>query len=103
MQFHQQSLLLVVGPQVGGGNKDPPQQSAHVIVPLEVLTQFARQRTLRAVSNHFDGIDEVLTLGTQLPIALGLRQILQRHLPWGFFALLLEIIEQSGLGLNILP
>ena len=57
MQFHQQGFLLIVGPQVGRGEKNPAQHGSRVIFPLQVLAHFTGQRALSAVSAELDSDD----------------------------------------------
>src|SRR5438876_4052439 len=95
--------MLIVGPGVGGCDKDSAEQGARVILPLQVLAQFTRQCALGAVSNHFDRINEVLALRTKLSVPLSLRQVFEWHFALDLLALISEALQQRRLDLDLLP
>ena len=81
MEFHGQSLALIIGPQVGRCDKNAAHQRTFVVAALQVFGELSGQRALGPVGEHLDRINKVLTFRTQLAVTLGFRQGVRR-LAW---------------------
>ena len=73
MEADRESVVALVGEDVGGGLEDRLQELAGlVVVPREEGLDEASKRALRAVGGELDGIDEDLALALELHDLLGL-------------------------------
>src|ERR1700738_4826099 len=80
---------------LGGGDKEPARERTVVVVAGERFADFARQGTLGAIGNEFDGVDEVLLLGPELGKAFGLGQVLESEFSGCLAAFFFQLFERE--------
>ena len=84
---------MEVGNQIGIGVIDLPQQSASIVGARHFFAEDRYHAGFRAIADHLDGVDEVLSLGAQSGEAILLRQIFDGNVMWGRLALLLQFFQ----------
>src|ERR1017187_4062003 len=93
MQTDRQRLGSEIGNQIDLGVVDLPQKSARIVGAFQLFADGGSHAGFRAIRDHFDGVEEVLSLGAQARETVCFRQFLNRDLAGRLFAPLLELIQ----------
>jgi hypothetical protein len=70
MDSNGQGFRIQVRQKISFGFEDLPDQSACVVGTRQVIAEQGNQAGLGAISNHFDGVDEVRALGAQATLVI---------------------------------
>jgi hypothetical protein len=84
---------LEIWNQIGFGAVDLPQQGTRVVGAFQLFADGGSHAGFRAVRNHLDGVEEVLSLRAQSREAVWFRQVLNGDLTGHLLAPLLELLQ----------
>jgi hypothetical protein len=93
VKANDQGLGFLVGNEIDLSAVDSAQQTASIITAARRLAYDLRHGRLGSISDHFDGVDEVLALRAQAIEARVGGEILIRNVPLRGLALSLELID----------